>query len=150
MIFEFVLNKQGFTGDEITNELTDTTGEKFAKSAAYAWKQWSPGYPIWGTYYHEKISNAMDGATDALGRSYSTTNAILNAIGPKFQGYNTKLGKQYHMWDIQAQRRVLMQEIRSAYRQRSRNMISEKELKNVVNRNREKIQRLIEKAQTLK
>ena len=42
LAFELMLNKQAFTGEEITNELTDTSADKAAKVADWAWKAWTP------------------------------------------------------------------------------------------------------------
>jgi len=84
--FEMLLNKQGFTGQEIVNHKVDDTSTKFKKSAAFLWKSWMPSNPLVPfSWYQEKIYNAAIGATDRQGRRYSMTQALLSSVGLKIK-----------------------------------------------------------------
>jgi len=42
LAFEFALNKQAFTGEEIVNRDTDTALEAASKTADWLYKSWMP------------------------------------------------------------------------------------------------------------
>lgn len=94
---ELALNKIAFTGKEIINTDTDTATEKASKVAGWFWKSWMPSAPwIPKSWYWDKIGNALTGARDPAGRSYSIGQAAASAIGIKVQPHDVKLGFEYH------------------------------------------------------
>jgi hypothetical protein len=87
MIAEVVLNKQGFTGREITLE-TDTSSERATKVLDYLYKAFMPnilGLP--GSWATTGVMNAANGKTDVFGREQSVAQAVSSSFGVKLSSY---------------------------------------------------------------
>lgn len=83
---ELMLNKQAFTGKEITNDRTDDWWDRSSKIGDWAWKSWMPSAAwIPGSWYWERIGNAITGARDYEGRPYELAQAIPSAFGVKLK-----------------------------------------------------------------
>lgn len=83
---EMMLNRSAFTGQDITNERTDTGFEKAEKIASYLWRSWMPS-AAWvpGSWYWDKIGRAVTGARDPTGRVYSLPQAVASSVGVKLK-----------------------------------------------------------------
>ena len=127
MAFEFMLNRQAFTGEDITNSLTMDNGDKFNSVADWAWKSWAPA-SFWTprSWYWTKIANAVYGATDTAGHPYSVPQALLSSIGIKVKPVDVEDGIKWHFVDFMKTRDALVQELRSNGRQLERGLISQK------------------------
>jgi len=127
---ELALNKQGFTGQEITNELTDTYWERGSKSADYLWKAWLPS-AAWvpGSWYWEKIGRAARGGVDSSGRPYDVPNAALSSIGIKLKPLDVRSGLYWNAYGLRKVETELKAQRRQLARQRERNLISADEFK---------------------
>jgi hypothetical protein len=126
LAFEFNLNKSAFTGEQITNELTDTPFEKASDVADWAWKSWAPA-SFWTprSWYWTKIANALYGAKDASGNVYSVTQAVLSSVGIKIKPLDVENGVMWHYKDFRDVKNALRTQLRSAGRQLDRGMISQ-------------------------
>jgi hypothetical protein len=120
-----LLNKSAFTGEEITGEY-DTTLEKFSKSGGYALKSFIPSAPwIPGSWYWEKIKNAMTGAVDYSGNDYSVPLAVLNSVGIKARWQDVEQGLYWNGFEFNKEATELRRQARSLARKRQRNLISQ-------------------------
>lgn len=124
---ELFLNRQAFTGEDITNKLTDTGPEKVGKVGEYLWKSYMPS-AAWvpGSWYWEKISNAASGATDGTGRPYDLPSAIASSVGIKLKPQDVDNGLHWRFFDLQKVKRELDGQLRTLGRQRERGLISQK------------------------
>lgn len=87
LLFEAILNKSAFTGNDISLE-TDTTFERLMKTGDYLYKAVAPNIAFLpGTYSYENITNAGKGKTDTFGRELSINQALLNSVGIKVGSY---------------------------------------------------------------
>ncbi|TIV83892.1 MAG: hypothetical protein E5V64_06020 [Mesorhizobium sp.] len=127
LAFELALNKSGFTGDPITNDLTDNWWDKTSKTGDYLWKAWLPS-AAWvpNSWYWTKIGNAINGATDAKGRPYSLPEAVSSSFGIKMKPQDVETGLFWHYKDIKDADQALRAEARTLARQRERGLISQK------------------------
>jgi hypothetical protein len=127
LAFELALNKSGFTGDPITNDLTDDWWDKTTKVGDYLWKAWLPS-AAWvpNSWYWTKIGNAVAGATDAKGRPYSLPEALVSSFGVKAKPQDVEMGLFWHYHDIKDVEQALRAEARALARQRERGLISQK------------------------
>lgn len=150
LAFEFALNKQAFTGNEITNELTDTSGDKVAKVGDWLWKSWMPS-AAWvpNSWYYEKIENAIKGAEDYSGRKYSLLEASLSSIGIKLKPQNVEDGLGWKQRAFEEVERALRTEARRLANRRERGLISESEFNKSMAELTEKFANLGEKAKDL-
>ena len=125
---EFLLNRQAFTGDDITNDLTDDNADKAEKVGDWLWKSWMPS-AIWvpNSWYWTKVQNAMTGATDARGRDYSLPEALSSSVGIKLKPQDVESGIYWHGQDFKKVQQALRSEMRQIGRQRERNLISQAE-----------------------
>jgi len=123
---ELALNKQGFTGREITNEYTDTAGDKAAKVGDYLWKSWMPS-AAWvpGSWYWDKIGNAVSGARDYSGRPYSVPQAVASSVGIKIKPQDVAEGFYYREMGFDRTESALKAEARRYGRDRDRGLISQ-------------------------
>ena len=126
LAWELMLNKQAFTGEEITNDLTMTNPEKFTAVADYAWKAWTPA-AFWmpNSWYWTKIGNALYGATDTAGHPYSVPQAVLSSIGIKVKPVDVENGIFWHFKDFQQVQKALKSEMFRASDQLERGLISQ-------------------------
>jgi hypothetical protein len=143
MAFEFMFNKQAFTGEEITNELTDTNPEKAAKVADWAWKSWAPA-SFWTPYswHWNKIWAAIHGAKDVAGHPYSVPQAVLSSIGIKVKPVDVQNGIFWHLYDFQKKQDALKAEMQSYGRDLERGLITQEAFN-------AQLARMMEKYQTL-
>jgi hypothetical protein len=143
MAFEFMFNKQAFTGEEITNELTDTNPEKAAKVADWAWKSWAPA-SFWTPYswHWNKIWAAIHGAKDVAGHPYSVPQAVLSSIGIKVKPVDVQNGVFWHLYDFQKKQDALKAEMQSYGRDLERGLITQEAFN-------AQLARMMEKYQTL-
>ncbi|WJI48224.1 hypothetical protein NL532_23975 [Mesorhizobium sp. C120A] len=127
LAFELALNKSGFTGDPITNDLTDTWFDKSSKVGDYLWKSWLPS-AAWvpNSWYWTKIENAAKGATDAKGRPYSLPEAVSSSFGVKLKPQDVETGIFWQYKDMKDVEQALRAEARTLARQRDRGLISQK------------------------
>jgi hypothetical protein len=126
MAFEFALNKKAFDGKEITNPLTDTFSEKVWKVADWQWKSWMPS-AMWvpNSWYWDKVSNALYGATDTAGHPYSVPQAVASSFGIKVKPVDVEDGLRWHMIDFRNMSRELEDQLRSLSYQHKRGLISD-------------------------
>lgn len=126
MAFEFYLNKKAFDGEQITNELTDTTWEKAKGVADWLWKSWAPSAAfVPGSWYWTRFWNAYNGATDARGRPYSVPQALASSIGIKIKPQDVEQGLYWNAYNMQKIGTELRTQARSLGRQRERGLISQ-------------------------
>ena len=127
LAWELMLNKQAFTGEEITNDLTMNTAEKFTAVADYAWKAWTPA-AFWmpNSWYWTKIGNAIYGATDTAGHPYSVPQAVLSSIGIKVKPVDIDDGIKWHYFDFRQMQNALKADMRSLAHQLERGLISQR------------------------
>lgn len=150
LAFEFALNKQSFTGNEITNDLTDTSGDKAAKVGDWLWKSWMPS-AAWvpNSWYWEKIENALKGAEDYSGRKYSLPEAALSSVGIKLKPQNVEDGLGWKQRAFKEVERELRTEGRRLANKRERGLISQSEFDKSMAQLSEKFTNLGEKAKDL-
>lgn len=124
---EFILNRQAFTGQEITNDLTDDWWDKSAKVTDWAWKSWMPSAPwIPGSWYWNRIGNAMSGARDFRGRPYSVPQAALSSAGIKVKSQDVRQGFYFHGLEFNRVEQELRAQMRRLARDRQRGLITER------------------------
>jgi hypothetical protein len=128
LAFEFTLNKQAFTGKEITNDKTDDIWDKTSKVADWAWKSWMPSAAyIPGSWYWERIGNAAVGARDWQGRPYQLEQAIPSSIGIKLKPQDVDQGFAMHAMEFSKVERELKLKMRRLARDHERGIVSDKE-----------------------
>lgn len=150
LAFEFALNKQAFTGRDITSRDTDTPLESASKTADWLYKSWMPSAAyIPGSHYWEKIDTAASDGRDILGRPYSVSQAFLSSIGIKVQPHDVKLGYAFKARDLAAQARIIKGEVRRAKMDLDRKIISKAEYNKTVNSARKKLIKLSEEQKRL-
>jgi hypothetical protein len=122
---ELLLNKSGFTGDAITNDLTDTWMQKGGKVADYVYKAWMPS-AAWvpGSWYWQKIADAGGGVTDAKGRALELEYVIPSAFGVKLKPQDVETGFYYQRRDVEAQIRAFQDQAREERKNLERKRIS--------------------------
>jgi len=123
---ELALNKSAFTGDEITNNLTDSASDKAKKLSDWAWKSWMPS-AAWvpGSWYWEKIGLAAKGATDSQGRPYPLPEAVASSFGIKLKPQDVEENFQWRMYEFTKARRALKAEERRMQRLYERGIMSD-------------------------
>ncbi len=122
---ELMLNKQGFTGQEITNEYTDTTVDKISKTADYLWKAFMPSAAwIPGSWYWTKIGEAATGVRDWQGRRYSIGQAAMSSVGVKVRPQDVEAGFYDHQRRFNRTERELMAQARRIVADYDRGRIS--------------------------
>jgi len=141
---ELALNKQAFTGQPITNELTDDWWDKTQNLSNWAWKSWMPS-AAWvpGSWYWQKIDKAMGGGTDSQGRPYSVPLAISSSFGIKLKPQDVEDGLGWRAYGFREVERELRSAAARLDRRRSRNLISEKEFN-------DEFDRILDKLETLR
>ncbi|CAO3403522.1 hypothetical protein [Azospirillum palustre] len=123
---ELGLNRSAFTGQDIINEHTDTLGERAGKTAGYVWRSWMPS-AAWvpGSWYWDRIGNAMDGARDWSGRPYSVPQAVANSMGIKVKPQDVQEGFVAWGREFDKTERELEALAHRAGRDRERGLLSE-------------------------
>lgn len=123
---ELAFNKSAFTGDPITNELTDTDTERAGKIADHLWKSWMPSAAwIPGSWYWRKIGLSMRGAVDSTGRPYPLPEAVASSFGIKLKPQDVQQNLMWRRRELDKARRGLNYEQRRLGRLRDRNVLSE-------------------------
>ena len=124
---EWALNKQSFTGREIT-DANDTLSEKAGKTAMWAYRSWFPSAFWWpGSWYWSKISKAASGGRDVLGRDYSVAEAMSSSMGIKIAPHNVELGQEYHRRELNRLKSSLTFELKIMARDVSRGTMSKQD-----------------------
>jgi hypothetical protein len=128
LAFEFLLNRQAFTGNDIVNDLTDDSADKAEKVGDWLWKSWMPS-AAWvpNSWYWTKVRNAMTGATDFQGRDYSLPEALASSVGVKLKPQDVESGIMWKNRDFKKVQTALRAEMRALGRKRERNLISQSE-----------------------
>ena len=126
MAAELMLNKKAFDGQPIINTLTDDIWDRTSKVGDWAWKSWMPG-AAWvpGSWYWDKISNAIAGATSKTGAEASVPQAIASSVGVKVKSQDVQYG--YYLWAKQFRReeRDLKDQLKRIADRRARKIITE-------------------------
>jgi hypothetical protein len=122
---ELMLNKTAFTGEEIVGE-HDSMGEKAGKYVDWLWKSWLPSAPwIYNSWYWDKIERSVSGGRDTLGRDYSLPQALASSAGIKVKPVDVEYGKARHAMNLRKTVQELRFQLKTAARDRSRDLISE-------------------------
>lgn len=124
---ELFLNRSSFTGDDIVNTEVDDFWERSGKRGDYLWKAWMPS-AAWvpGSWYWQKIGNAVKGATDYQGRPYDIGLATLSSVGIKLKPQDVEDAMSWKAFEFSKTERAIKDEARRLQKQRSRGMVSEK------------------------
>jgi hypothetical protein len=140
---ELMLNKQAFTGEPITNDRTDDWWDKTSAIADWGWKSWMPS-AAWvpGSWYWERMGNAMTGARDRQGRPYSPGQALASSVGVKLKSQDVAESFYWKGVEFERVETALRAELRSLYRDYDRGMISKSALDRRARRVLTKIERL--------
>jgi hypothetical protein len=110
---ELMLNKQAFTGREITNPYTDDAADRAEMVGGFLWKSWMPSAPwVPGSWYWEKISNAASGVRDREGRPYSISAAVSSSVGIKAKAQDVEQGFDFHGYEFDRIERELNAQLR--------------------------------------
>jgi len=151
LAFEFALNKQAFTGDEIVSRDTDTPAQQIQKTASWLYKSWMPSAAyIPGSYYWDKSWRAFEGGRDILGRPYSPAQALISSTGIKLKPHDVQLGYAFRAMDLEKQAGKVQLEIRQAQRDLNRNLIDQERFDEIRERSEQKLQLLQDKADELR
>lgn len=140
ILAEVMLNKQGFTGKEITKE-TDTLAERWGKFGDYMWKSAMPNFPgLPGSYSTTALMNAGGGKTDVFGREQSLGQAALSSVGVKLASYPSDVLTRNAGIEARSKIFEIRRELRASARELARNGISQAEYEERVRVATEKIQ----------
>ena len=121
--FELALNRSAFTGRDIVDRDTDTTGEAAGKRLDYLYKAWMPSAAfIPGSWHYEKLERALAGERDLLGRPYDPVGATLSGVGIKVQPHDIQLGYYYRGSEIERKMRDLRGQLNRLAQDRARNI----------------------------
>lgn len=132
LLFEVMLNKQGFTGKPITLE-TDTAGETTDKFAAYLWRSFAPNTPgVPWAYSTSAILDAGGGKTDVFGREQSVVQSLASAAGVKLSSYPADVAKRNIGAEFATQDAEIKRNIQSLARELQRMGISEEDFRRKV------------------
>ena len=143
---EAMLNKQAFTGREIVNTEIDDPWEKTSKVGDWLWKSWMPSAAyIPGSWYWEKIGNAIAGARDWQGRPYDVTQSALSSVGIKVKPQDVRDGMAAHARRFDFLEREIKSSITRLKKDRGRGMISDSEFDSALDRALGKLRDLNEK-----
>jgi hypothetical protein len=126
---ELVFNKQAFTGQPITNDLTDDWWDKTSKISDWAWKSWMPS-AAWvpGSWYWQKIGDAASGAQDPQGRPYDVPMAIASSFGIKLRPEDVNNNFMWKGYEFDQVERELRSQLRTYQRRHARGLLSTKDL----------------------
>ncbi len=142
---EMFLNRSAFTGQDIVNPLIDTLGDKTKKYGQFLYRSLAPSAPwIYDSWYWNKISRAVGGGRDALGRQFSVPEAVLSSIGIKAKGHDVGLNFEYRQREFDRTERALKYSFSLNDRDRQRGLISPKEYKQQRNDLLDKMRKLNE------
>ncbi|MBP2230837.1 hypothetical protein J2847_004146 [Azospirillum agricola] len=143
---ELLLNRSAFTGQDISNKLTDTVGERIGKAAGHAYKSWIPSAAwIPGSWYWDRIGNAITGARDWSGRPYSVPQAVASSVGIKVKPQDVQEGFAAWGREFGKAERDLQAEARRASNDRERGLLSETGFERAMERLTKKLEQLGER-----
>jgi predicted RNA methylase len=144
---ELFLNRSAFTGKEIRNDKTQDWWERRTSEADHLWKSWMPS-AAWvpGSWYWEKIANAVQGATDRQGRPYSIPLAAASSVGIKLKPHDVEDAYARRGAEFASIERALESEARRLAAQHARKMISDAEFNRQMLRLMQKFERLSNRA----
>lgn len=148
LAFEVALNKQGFTGREISNPLTDSPRERVAATGAYLWKAWLPSAPwIPGSWYQTQLWEAAWGVKrhpdDTRPRSLLETS--LSSVGVKARTQDVAANFANWEWRFNREERALSVLKNSIIRDYQRGAISRRQLDQGISRYVRKMRALNER-----
>lgn len=150
LAFEFYLNKQAFTGDEITSE-HDLLSEKISKTGGWMWRSWMPSAPwVYDSWYWQKIGKAYRGATDFYGRQYDLDDAILSSIGIKLKPVDIQGAKAVKYFELQQRSREIKAQRRNAEKLHRRGVMTDGEYNSQISYTETKMKKLKEDARDLR
>lgn len=145
---EVVLNRSAFTGNPIFNPETDNWVERQSKRAGHLYQSAVPSAPwVPGSFYWDRIGNALRGATDQKGRPYDPALAVASSVGIKLKPQDVDNAVTWKKWEINHAARALKKERGQLERRRARKMISESAYKSEVDEIDEKLKYLQERMQ---
>ncbi|MBL4768231.1 MAG: hypothetical protein JKY94_11030 [Rhodobacteraceae bacterium] len=126
---EVALNKQAFTGKEITNNLTDTNAEKAWEVGKHLYKSWIPSAAyIPFSWYWDKTDRALSGAREwGTGRPYSVKQALVSSIGIKVKPQDVGMGFKWRAIEFNRVERELNFQAKRLGNDRLRGIISKSE-----------------------
>lgn len=144
---ELFLNRSAFTGKEIFNDKTDDIWDRTGKRVDHLYKSWMPS-AAWvpGSWYWQKVENAVKGATDRQGRPYDIGLALSSSVGIKLKPQDVEEGLSWKAYEFRQVERALAAEARRLQRQAARGLVSEAELNRAMQKILEKRERLQKKA----
>jgi hypothetical protein len=146
MAFELALNKQSFTGREITNDLTDDWWDKTTKVGDYAWKSWMPS-AAWvpGSWYWTKIERAITGARDPFGQDYSLPEAVASSVGIKLKPVDVEANFEYRAREFERVERDLKTQANRLGKDLDRGIITQRQFEAEMDRIMVKMDRLADR-----
>lgn len=149
---ELFLNRSAFTRQEIVNDKTDDWWDRAKKRGDHLYKSWMPSAAyIPGSWYWEKVGNAVKGATDSTGRPYDIGNSLASSVGVKLKPQDVEDAFKWKAFEFQQVERALEAEARRLGRRKERGLISEAEFNRAMQRVIAKKEKVGEKArETLK
>lgn len=147
VLAELALNKQQFSGKEITQE-TDTGMEKAQKVADYLYKAFAPNIAILpGTYAWTGIVNAGTGRTDTFGREQSLAQAIVSSVGVKVGSYPGDVLRLNAQREAQAKLMEIDRNVTALKRERQKNGLTDEEFQQKVAKQWDKKRKVVQELQ---
>jgi hypothetical protein len=129
---ELFLNRSMFTGQDIVDPTIDTLGDKTKKYGEFMYRSLLPSAPwIYDSWYWNKLSVAVKGGRDTLGRPISIPGAVLSSLGIKATGHDVELNFDYRRREFDRTERALKYALRLNQRDLARGIVSSKEHKRV-------------------
>jgi hypothetical protein len=125
---EMFLNRSAFTGDDIVDPTIDTLGDKTKKYGEFLWRSILPSAPwIYDSWYWNKLSVAIRGGRDQLGRPISIPSAVASTLGIKATPHDVELNFEYRRREFDRTERALKAALRLNGRDRFRGIVSKGE-----------------------
>ncbi|MCC6775623.1 MAG: strawberry notch family protein [Hyphomicrobiales bacterium] len=144
---ELALNRAAFTGRNIFNTQTDDWWDRQAKRGDHLYKSWMPSAAyIPGSWYWERVGNAIKGATDRQRQPYSIPLALSSSVGVKLKPQDVQDAMAKKGQEFARIERALKDEARLITQHHQRGLISEAEFGREMNAIMKKMERLGEKA----
>ena len=125
---ELYLNRQSFTGQDITNPLTDDAGNRAGAVGGYLWKAWMPSAAwIPGSWYWDRIGDAINGVREPYtDRPYSLPQAVASSMGIKVKPQDVEAGFTRWALAFRREEKALEREAFLLARDRDRGAITQR------------------------